>query len=382
MPKKPTPTTPNNIVSLLPLAAEAITDAMPLALLVVDADYTIHYANAAAENLLNTSATAMQHRAFADVVRMDGQWKALLEQASTYHHGAKGYELVMQPVKGGEACKVNVHIAACQPFAGSEQAGKLIVFEHSTAEEKLGSHAQQRQSMRSAAVMSHILAHEVRNPLSGIKGAAQLLRKNMQSDDDKELLELIASEVDRIGGLMGQVEYFSADVAIQTEALNIHEVLRYVTDIARQGVASQVEFVEDYDPSLPDIQGNRELLIQALLNLVKNAAEAAAGAQNPRITLTTAYRSGYRLSAAGSDVPVNLPICVKVGDNGMGISPQMRASIFDPFVTDKPSGKGLGLAVVAKIIADHGGVMALESAEQGNTLFALQLPAHKADKIT
>src|SRR5690606_37620929 len=112
------------------------------------------------------------------------------------------------------------------------------------------------------------------------------------------------------------------------------------------------------------------LLVQALLNLVKNAAEAATSAQSPRITLKTAYRSGYRLAGTGTEKAVSLPICVQVCDNGGGIAEDMRANIFDPFVTSKPSGKGLGLAVVAKVIADHSGVMALEAAEAGHTVFA------------
>lgn len=358
--------------------ADAVTDALPLAVLVVDTDYIIHYANAAAEQLLNRSANALQGRDVASILPQDSSaWEGLLLQASAYHHGAKGYDLPLHPAKGGEPCKVNAHIVGCHPFADAARAGRIIVLEHSTANEKLGSHASQRHAMRSASVMAHILAHEVRNPLSGIKGAAQLLRRSMESDDDKELLALIISEVERIGSLMGQVEYFSTDRAIDTEAVNIHEVLRYVRDVAQQGFAAHAIFAEEYDPSLPPVRGNRDLLVQALLNLVKNAAEAAADAEKPCITLRTAYRSGYRLAVPGSDTPVNLPICVQIADNGGGIAEDLRANIFDPFVTNKTSGKGLGLAVVAKVVADHGGVMALEAAEAGNTVFALQLPAHK-----
>lgn len=373
----------SDIAAFFPVvSADAVNDALPLPLLVVDADYIIHYANAAAELLLNASATFMQHRALAEVIELNDAWQVLLMQSATYHHGAKGYELPLQPLKGGETCKVNVHIAGCQPFANSDQAGRILVLEYSTANEKLGSHANQRHAMRSAAVMSHILAHEVRNPLSGIKGAAQLLRTSVNTTGDKELLGLIISEVERIGLLMGQVEYFSTDRAIATAPVNIHEVLRYVSDIAKQGFAANITIVEHYDPTLPPVNGNRELLVQALLNLIKNAAEAVEHTEQPFIALKTAYRSGYRLSAAGAEKPVSLPICVQIGDNGTGIAEEMRANIFDPFVTSKPSGKGLGLAVVAKIVADHGGVMALESADAGNTIFALQLPAHKSEENT
>lgn len=372
----------DSVARNLIVSADAVCDALPLPLLVVDADYIIHYANAAAELLLNTSATYMQHRALAEVIELNDAWLALLMQAAAYHHGAKGHELPLQPRKGGEICKVNVHITGCQPFADSDQMGRLVVLEHSTASEKLGSHGNQRHAMRSAAVMSHILAHEVRNPLSGIKGAAQLLRSSVENANDKELLALIINEVERIGALMGQVEYFSTAQAIATEAVNIHEVLRHVAMLAKQGFAAHVDIVEHYDPTLPPVKGNRDLLVQALLNLVKNAAEAAEHAEHPRITLKTAYRSGYRMAVTGAEKPVALPICVQVCDNGTGIAEEMRGNIFDPFVTSKPWGKGLGLAVVAKIVADHGGVMALESADAGNTVFALQLPAHKHEENT
>lgn len=357
------------------VAADAVMDALPLALLVVDDDYTIHYANGEAERLLNTSATTMHGRALAEAVPLSESWQALLLQASAYHHGAKGYDLPLPGAKGAPL-KVDVHITGCQPFADSARTGKIIVLEHSAAGEKLGGHVSQRHAMRSAAVMAHILAHEVRNPLSGIKGAAQLLQRDA-SGDGRELLALIIGEVERIGALMGQVEYFSTERAINAEAVNIHEVLRYVRDVAKQGFAAEVVFAEEYDPSLPPVRGNRDLLVQALLNLVKNAAEAAAGAEPPRITLRTAYRSGYRLAVPGAERPVNLPICVQVCDNGTGIAEEMRGHIFDPFVTSRPSGKGLGLAVVAKVVADHGGVMALEAAEPGHTVFALQLPAYQ-----
>lgn len=230
--------------------------------------------------------------------------------------------------------------------------------------------------MRSAAVMADILAHEVRNPLSGIKGAAQLLQQDAK-EDDRELLELICSEVERIGGLLNQVEYFSTDQAIACEPVNIHEVLRYVRDVASRGVAAHVQFEEEYDPSLPEVQGNRELLVQALLNLVKNAAEAVAGQEEAVITLKTAYRSGYRVLEADGKTRT-LPIAVEVRDTGPGVPEDMRAHIFNPFVTNKMSGKGLGLPVVAKIVEDHGGVLALEGSEAGKTVFAMQLPAWKA----
>ncbi|MCH2546273.1 MAG: ATP-binding protein [Alphaproteobacteria bacterium] len=369
------PISSNPIAPLPEFSADAVCDVLPLALIAMDDAYRIFYANAAAERLLNVSAKVMHGRLLAEIIDLDSSWQALLLQATDYHNGAKGYDLHLKPLRSGETAKVHVHITNCQPFVQNAQSGRIMVLENIAASEKLENHANQRSTMRSAAVMGHILAHEVRNPLSGIKGAAQLLHKTTQDADDKSLLTLIISEVERISGLMGQVEYFSTQKPIETTAVNIHEVLRYVTNIAKQGWASHVEFFEQYDPSLPEVQGNRELLIQAIMNLVKNAAEAVQDVHVPRISLSTAYRSGYRVAMAGSEILVNLPICVQISDNGSGIADDMRGQIFDPFVTGKNTGKGLGLAVVAKVVADHGGVIALESSTPGNTVFSLQLPA-------
>ncbi|MBM3618327.1 MAG: two-component sensor histidine kinase [Alphaproteobacteria bacterium] len=361
---------------LLSLSHSSLNDANPLALLVTDEAHTIRYANASAELLLNTSAAFMDGKPLSSILKLDEAWNALLAQTRTFHRGVKGHDLSLETVKqAAEPLRVNAHFVMCQPFKDSEEQGILMVLEASTVSDKLGSHATQRDTMRSAAVMGHILAHEVRNPLSGIKSAAQLLRGSVETEDDKELLTLICREVDRIGNLMGQVEYFSTDIAIDTAPVNIHEVMRYVVDLTKNGLAAGITLQENYDPSLPDVRGNHALLVQALLNLVKNAAEAVEGREGARILLKTSYRSGYRISLAEGGAPVALPICVTVEDNGSGIDAALRANIFDPFVTSKSHGKGLGLAVVAKIIADHGGVIALEAAESGNTRFVIQLPA-------
>lgn len=363
--------------SLPALSFTALNDASPLALLVVDTDHHIRYANASAELLLNTSAAFMAGKPLNAIIRLDEEWQALLAQAKAFHRGAKAHDLLLTSARRqDEATRVNAHLVMCQAFETSEEKGILVVLEHALVSDKLGSHATQRNSMKSAAVMAQILAHEVRNPLSGIRGAAQLLRSSVTSEDDRELLSLICSEVDRIGGLMGQVEYFSTDMAIEKSPVNIHEVLRHVADLSRQGVAAGVQLQEFYDPSLPPVDGNRDLLIQALLNLVKNATEAVVNVPEAKVTLRTAYRSGYRISLSESGSPVALPICITIEDNGPGIDIALRQNIFDPFVTSKSGGKGLGLAVVAKIVADHGGVILLEAAEAGNTRFVLHLPVN------
>jgi two-component system nitrogen regulation sensor histidine kinase GlnL len=233
-----------------------------------------------------------------------------------------------------------------------------------------------RAAARSVSGMASVLAHEIKNPLSGIRGAAQLLEPGL-TDEDRALTQLICSETDRIRDLVDRMEVFGDERPIAKEAVNIHDVLNHVRRIAEHGFGAGVRFVEDYDPSLPPVLGNRDKLVQAFLNLLKNAAEAIGDkSDNGRILMQTAFRPGVRLSLPGSEKRVSLPLMIQIEDNGSGIAEHLRPHLFDPFVTTKASGTGLGLALVAKIIADHGGIIECES-EPKRTVFRVLLPMQR-----
>ena len=236
-----------------------------------------------------------------------------------------------------------------------------------------------RSAARSVTGMAAILAHEVNNPLSGIRGAAQLLEASV-TEADQELAILIRDEADRIRALVERMEVFG-DKPFDRGAVNIHRVLEHVRRLAHTGFAADIRIHEVYDPSLPPVFGNRDQLVQVLLNLVKNAAEALidAGVPNPDITLITAYQHGMRLAVPGSARRMELPLVVIVRDNGPGIAEDIRANLFDPFVTSRPAGSGLGLALVAKIIADHGGTIEVDT-RPGRTEFRLHLPIYPDDQ--
>ena len=164
------------------------------------------------------------------------------------------------------------------------------------------------------------------------------------------------------------------------QPVNIHVVLDYVKSIARNGFASHLKFAEDYDPSLPPVYANRDQLVQVFLNLVKNAAEAIGSDEHGEITLSTAFKPGIRLSVPGIRDRVSLPLEFCVHDTGGGVAPELVPHLFDPFITTKQNGTGLGLALVAKIVRDHGGVVECDS-QPRRTTFRIMLPAYKGDEL-
>jgi len=242
----------------------------------------------------------------------------------------------------------------------------------------LDRHLNHRNAARSITAMAAMLAHEVKNPLSGIRGAAQLLEQDADPAA-RELTQLICDETDRIVALVDRMEAFSDHRPVEREAVNIHEVLERVRKAAQSGFARHVRVVEEYDPSLPPVHGNHDLLVQVFLNLVKNAAEAVHNSDG-EIILTTAYRHGLRLTRPGGEGRQHLPLVVAVTDNGGGIPEDLRPYLFEPFVTTKRKGTGLGLAIVAKVIGDHGGVIEFES-QPRRTVFRVFLPVVAQDGI-
>ncbi len=190
--------------------------------------------------------------------------------------------------------------------------------------------------------------------------------------DNRTLTSLICEETDRICTLVDRMEVFSDSRPLECQPVNIHEVLERVRQLAQNGFGRQIRFTEKYDPSLPAVHGNRDHLIQIFLNLVKNACEASPDT-NGEVILESAYRHSVRLAVPGGGEPMQLPLVVSVQDNGEGIPDDLADHLFDPFVTMKPKGSGLGLALVAKMVDDHGGVVEFDS-RPGRTIFRVLLP--------
>jgi two-component system nitrogen regulation sensor histidine kinase GlnL len=346
----------------------AILGALPNAVLVVGEGDIIRYVNHAAEQFFDSSAMHLDGMRLSDLLSADSPLFALLQQVRQTGTSVSEEGVTLESPRIG-APFVTIRAAL---LAESDESVVISIHERSIAR-KIDRQLVHRNAARSVSAMAAMLAHEVKNPLSGIRGAAQLLEQGAAAQD-RELTRLIIDETDRICALVDRMEVFSDSRPLQRGPVNIHQVLEHARKVAQNGFGRQVRFVENYDPSLPLVLGNRDQLIQVFLNLIKNAAEAAPAA-NGEIVLSTAYQHGVRLAIPGSDSRIALPLVVRVQDNGDGIPEDLRPHLFDPFVTTKVNGTGLGLALVAKIIGDHGGVIEFDS-EPRRTVFRVMLPIH------
>ncbi len=354
--------------------AGAILNAVARPFFVIDGDNRIAYVNIAAEQFFDSSMAALAGRPLEEILPADSPVFALIQQVRQAGHSMSEHEVVL------ETPKIGTHIVSVEASGLSEAAGSIVISlgERSIAR-KIDEQLTQRSAARSVTAMAAMLAHEVKNPLSGIRGAAQLLEQSAPAED-RELTRLICDETDRIVGLVDRMDMFTDQRPLSRSSINIHEVLGHVHQLAKSGVARHVRFIERYDPSLPPVYGNRDLMIQALFNLVKNAAEAVSP-DTGEIILATRFRQGVRLAIAGHGSRIDLPLEVSVQDNGPGIPQDLHAHLYDPFVSTKADGKGLGLALVAKIVADHGGVIEFDS-EPRHTQFRLMLPIAPAGEET
>lgn len=347
---------------------DLLLSALPHPICVLSDDDRIIYANAAAETFFDTSVAMLKRRQLCDMIHARSPLIALVAQVRRTGATVNEYGIEVGLPRLGLARLVDVYSG---PMPDHPSAVLLMLQQRSMAQmiERQITH---RQAVRSVSGMASVLAHEIKNPLSGIRGAAQLLEPTLSSDD-RQLARLIIDETNRIRLLVDRMEVFGDERPLEKSPVNIHTVLDHVKRLATSGFASAVRVVEEYDPSLPDIPANRDKLIQAVLNLVKNAAEATGESEQARIVLRTAFRPGVRLAVPGSASRVSLPLMIEIEDNGPGVRDDVKEHLFDPFVTTKHTGTGLGLSLVAKIISDHGGIIEWDSVPR-RTTFRILLP--------
>lgn len=361
-----------------------LLNALPHAALLVDGAFRILEANNAAEVFFRSGLSIMRREGLKLFVPFGSPVFSTISQVISDGSPLTAYGVDLATPRKPDDMVVDVYaVPLVEPVGHDDEEGPVnavaLTLHPQARTQKLDRQLTSQSSARSVSGLAAMLAHEIKNPLSGIRGAAQLLESDAD-DDDRALTRLITDEADRIVKLVDRMEVFSDERPVERASVNIHTVLEHVKLLAETGFGSHIHFVEHYDHSLPPIYANRDQMIQVFLNLIKNACEAIGAASDGEIVLSTAYKPGIRLSVPGSAKRLTLPLEFTVKDNGGGIPKDLLSNLFDPFVTTKSNGSGLGLALVAKIIRDHGGVVECDSSGRG-AIFTVMMPVYQSAGI-
>ncbi len=344
-------------------SADDVFAISPTALILIDPEQQVSRANAAAETLLNASAQHLIGRRLDDVLRLPNSYDPAGEGAYA------AYDIAVSTPRGAQF-RADILIT---PF--TDRVGwRLVSLQAGAAAHRMGHRLDRSSGVRAAVGIAAMLAHEIKNPLSGIRGAAQLLDSSTD-EGGKRMTRLIRDEVDRIAALIDRMEGFTDARPIARRAENIHAIIDHARAVAVTGFGDLIDIHDAYDPSLPDVLVHRDSLVQIILNLLKNASETTENKQKRVVTITTAYRHGVSVTVDGGTRKLSLPIELCVFDDGPGAPAELVDHLFDPFISSKAKGHGLGLALVDKLVRDMGGF--IQYAREGKperTVFRLLLP--------
>lgn len=341
---------------------EQLWNALPSPAFLINEVNEISAANHAAEGFLNVSAKSLLGHRCIEKVSVAAPLEPSFQRVRNSHSPV----FINDVEVGRDLTQCGLQIAP----VSNEDSHVLLLINPSMGAAGASHKPPSETAAKSAIGMAEMLAHEVKNPLAGITGAAQLLAMNL-SPEDLEMTDLIVSESKRIVALLDQVEQFGNLSPANRVAVNIYDVIDRAQKSAQVGFAAHMRFVQEYDPSLPETWGDADQLIQVMANLLKNASQAAQNTGG-EIKIRTSFDNGLRRRRAdGTDAP--LPIRIEIIDNGPGLPPDIIDDVFDPFVSGRENGTGLGLALVSKIISEHEGLISVDS-KPGRTIFRISLP--------
>ena len=340
-----------------PPPSNQLLEALNTAVLLLDESLLLVYLNPAAENLFEISRRQVLGHYLPDIVRADAAAVSRLQDAMRAQRSFTERELALYTATTGQRMTVDCVVT---PLSRRELLLETMQVDHHlriALEENLLS---QQQAARE---LLRGLAHEIKNPLGGLRGAAQLLESELQQDDLKEYTRVIIGEADRLRNLVNRM--LGPNNVPAKQPVNIHQILEHVRSLVDAENYPGLTIAREYDPSIPDLWADSELLVQAFLNLVRNAAEAGA----ERIALRTRTERQFTIGHNR----YKLVLRIDVIDNGPGIPPELQEKIFYPMVTGRAEGSGLGLSIAQTLINQHQGIIEFTSAS-GNTVFTVFLP--------
>jgi two-component system, NtrC family, nitrogen regulation sensor histidine kinase GlnL len=340
-------------------------------LLFIDNENNILMCNSASEVFFGISSVILEKNKLDNFLPFSNPLINLVSQAKEKKISINEYSVKLNTINNKNFKTLDIQIT----YTDNKQSFLTILLIERDIAVKFNKQYLKMGSTKSIVGLSSMLAHEIKNPLSGIRGAAQLLGENA-SKDDFLLTELICEETDRITKLVDSMEVFTNERAIVKEIINIHSILNRVRRIAENGFSKGIKFIEIFDPSLPDIEANKDQLIQVFLNLIKNSTEAITKKSiSGEIIIRTSFMSGLRIALPSSNEKVNISLSVSIEDNGPGIPEFIIENFYEPFISDKNNGSGLGLAIAMKIIQDHDGIIEFDSSTFG-TKVTILLPIY------
>ena len=387
----------NNLKGFTPISGlvDAVLSGLTYPVVALDGQNRIVLINPAGEEFFKAGRSTLLQSDLAQYIDPDHPVFAMIRRVRTTRASISDQGIEFHSSKLGQRL-VNLQVSAMPDFNGPDfnwpdfndtpledqpdkiiSGGVIIAIQERALAERLRGQQQFRGAARSMTSLSALLAHEIKNPLAGIRGAAELLKSG--HPDPNALTGLIISETDRIAALLTRMESLAGGKDIDRAPVNIHEVINHCITLAQNSFGQGFEIVSLFDPSLPDTEGDRDLLIQSLLNLIKNACEASD--KKHKIIIRTFYNLGVHYAVARQAGQAVAPLVIEIEDHGRGISAELKEHIFDPFVTNKAQGTGLGLALVASTIADHGGTIDVTS-QKGKTIFRIGLPMSERGNIT
>ena len=343
-----------------------LLDTLSTGIVVLDGQLCLIYANVSAQNLMAVSVKQARGRPFGDLFHDSRNLTGILRRSLDRLETCTQHEMLIKALGSPASREPNVVDLIVTPLEEGVTGTYLLVeLADATQRQRISRDSDILSSMDGSRLMIRQLAHEVKNPLGGLRGAAQLLDRELTNPALREYTAVIIAEADRLTALVDSMA--GSNRPAQKTLMNVHEICEHVVHLLRAEAPPGVAVERDYDPSVPDGLFDRNQLVQALLNVGRNALQAIG--PHGRVTLRTRVRSSISVGAAR----YRLVTVIEVEDNGPGVPPELSKTLFLPLVTGRSSGTGLGLAVAQDLVTRHGGIIEYTS-QPGRTIFSLILP--------